>query len=194
MNMNNLFASLEEYARVNNVPIMQPGGINYIMEFIKEKKIKTVLEIGTAIGYSALKMSSVGAIVTSIERDEVRYNEAVKNVNASEYKVNLIFGDALDVEVSGLFDLILIDAAKGKNKEFLDKYKVNLSNNGYILIDNMDYHGLVGKSNEILKRRTRSLVRKIENFIEYMNTQDEFKVTKIEVGDGLYLLERNNNE
>lgn len=194
MNTNNLFTNLEEYAKTNNVPIMQPGGINYIMEFIKEKNIKTVLEIGTAIGYSALKMSSVGAKVTSIERDEVRYNEAVKNVNKSEYEVDLIYGDALEVEVNGLYDLILIDAAKGKNKEFLDKYVNNLKENGFILIDNMDFHGLVGKSNIITKRRIRSLVKKIESFIDYMNNQSEFNVTKIEVGDGLYLLERKSNE
>ena len=87
--------------------------------------------------------------------------------------------------------VVTTDTQKFKgNKEFLDKFKSNLNENGYIIIDNMDFHGLVGKSMTIEKRRLRSLVKKIENFIKYMEEQTEFKVTKIDKGDGLYLLER----
>ena len=129
--------------------------------------------------------------ITSIERDEERYNIAVKNVELSNLNnITLIKGDALDITITDKFDLIFIDAAKGKNKDFLDKFKSNLNENGYIIIDNMDFHGLVGKSKTIEKRRLRSLVKKIENFIKYMEEQTEFKVTKIDKGDGLYLLER----
>ena len=129
--------------------------------------------------------------ITSIERDEERYNIAVKNVELSNLNnITLIKGDALDITITDKFDLIFIDAAKGKNKDFLDKFKSNLNENGYIIIDNMDFHGLVGKSMTIEKRRLRSLVKKIENFIKYMEEQTEFKVTKIDKGDGLYLLER----
>lgn len=196
MNTDSFFSKIEEYATKENVPILRKEGVEFLLNFIEEKHIKTALEIGTAIGYSALKMSSKGVYVTSIERDIDRYTTAKENVNSSIYKdkITLILGDALEVKIEGKFDLIFIDAAKGKNKEFLDIYKNNLNTNGYILIDNMLFHGLVGKSNEIKKRRIRSLVRKIEDFISYMDNQTEFKVTKINVGDGLYLLERINNE
>lgn len=194
MNTNSFFSVIEEYAEKENVPIMKKDSIDYLLEFIRKNNIKDVLEIGSAIGYSALKISTTGANVTTIERDEERYKIAVENINKSNYKnqINIILSDALDVNISEKYDLIFIDAAKGKNKEFIDKFKRNLKTNGFIIIDNIDFHGLVGKSSEIKKRRLRSLVRKIESFIEYMEDQTEFKVSKINVGDGLYLLERNN--
>lgn len=191
MKFNDLISDMERFAKKENVPIMQKEGLGFLISFIKEHDVKSVLEVGTAIGYSTIRIGEVVSNITSIERDIERYNTAIKNVELSGLKnITLIKGDALDVSVDGKFDLIFIDAAKGKNKEFLEKFKSNLSENGYIIIDNMGFHGLVGKSETIEKRRLRSLVRKIENFIKYMDEQTEFKVTKIDKGDGLYLLER----
>lgn len=191
MKFNDLISDMERFAKKENVPIMQKESLNYLISFIKEHDIKSVLEVGTAIGYSTILIKEVVNNITSIERDEERYNIAVKNVELSNLNnITLIKADALDITITDKFDLIFIDAAKGKNKEFLDKFKSNLNENGYIIIDNMDFHGLVGKSMTIEKRRLRSLVKKIENFIKYMQEQTEFKVTKIDKGDGLYLLER----
>jgi predicted O-methyltransferase YrrM len=191
MKFNDLISDMERFAKKENVPIMQKESLNYLISFIKQHDIKSVLEVGTAIGYSTILIKEVVNNITSIERDEERYNIAVKNVELSNLNnITLIKGDALDITITDKFDLIFIDAAKGKNKEFLDKFKSNLNENGYIIIDNMDFHGLVGKSMTIEKRRLRSLVKKIENFIKYMEEQTEFKVTKIDKGDGLYLLER----
>lgn len=191
MKFNDLISDMERFAKKENVPIMQKESLDYLISFIKQHDIKSVLEVGTAIGYSTILIKEVVNNITSIERDEERYNIAVKNVELSNLNnIILIKGDALDITITDKFDLIFIDAAKGKNKEFLDKFKSNLNENGYIIIDNMDFHGLVGKSMTIEKRRLRSLVKKIENFIKYMEEQTEFKVTKIDKGDGLYLLER----
>lgn len=191
MKFNDLISDMERFAKKENVPIMQKESLDYLISFIKQHDIKSVLEVGTAIGYSTILIKEVVNNITSIERDEERYNIAVKNVELSNLNnITLIKGDALDIIITDKFDLIFIDAAKGKNKEFLDKFKSNLNENGYIVIDNMDFHGLVGKSMTIEKRRLRSLVKKIENFIKYMEEQTEFKVTKIDKGDGLYLLER----
>ena len=191
MKFNDLISDMERFAKKENVPIMQKESLDYLISFIKQHDIKSVLEVGTAIGYSTILIKGVVNNITSIERDEERYNIAVKNVELSNLnKITLIKADALDITITDKFDLIFIDAAKGKNKEFLDKFKSNLNENGYIIIDNMDFHGLVGKSKTIEKRRLRSLVKKIENFIKYMEEQTEFKVTKIDKGDGLYLLER----
>lgn len=191
MKFNDLISDMERFAKKENVPIMQKESLDYLISFIKQHDIKSVLEVGTAIGYSTILIKKVVNNITSIERDEERYNIAVKNVELSTLNnITLIKADALDITITDKFDLIFIDAAKGKNKEFLDKFKSNLNENGYIIIDNMDFHGLVGKSMTIEKRRLRSLVKKIENFIKYMEEQTEFKVTKIDKGDGLYLLER----
>lgn len=191
MKFNDLISDMERFAKKGNVPIMQKESLDYLISFIKQHDIKSVLEVGTAIGYSTILIKEVVNNITSIERDEERYNIAVKNVELSNLNnITLIKADALDITITDKFDLIFIDAAKGKNKEFLDKFKSNLNENGYIIIDNMDFHGLVGKSMTIEKRRLRSLVKKIENFIKYMEEQTEFKVTKIDKGDGLYLLER----
>lgn len=191
MKFNDLISDMERFAKKENVPIMQKESLDYLISFIKQHDIKSVLEVGTAIGYSTILIKEVVNNITSIEKDEERYNIAVKNVELSNLNnITLIKADALDINITDKFDLIFIDAAKGKNKEFLDKFKSNLNENGYIIIDNMDFHGLVGKSMTIEKRRLRSLVKKIENFIKYMEEQTEFKVTKIDKGDGLYLLER----
>lgn len=187
-----LIEEMEHYASDAGVPIMQLEAINYICEYIKNNKIKTILEIGTAIGYSAIKMCESGATVTSIERDEERYNLAVENVKKVKMndKITLILSDAFDTNITEKYDMILIDAAKAQNIKFIEKFKKNLKPNGVIFIDNVDFHNLVGKSSEIKSRNLRSLVRKIENFLEYLETQNEFKVTKINKGDGLIILNK----
>ena len=116
MNINELISNMEHYAKENNVPIMLNDGINYLTNYIKENNIKKVLEIGTAIGCSTIKIRNTGAYITSIERDEERYNIALENVKLSKLdNINLILGDALDVTINDKYDLIFVDAAKGKN-------------------------------------------------------------------------------
>ena len=187
----NIINDMEHYAKNASVPIMQLDAIEYICDYIKENKIKTVLEIGTAIGYSAIKMCNSGLdSITSIERDELRYNIAVENVKKVNMndKIKLILSDAFDTNITETFDMILIDAAKGKNIEFIEKFIKNLKKDGVIFIDNVDFHGLVGKSDEIKSRNLRSLVRKIEKFLDFLENQNEFKVIKIGKGDGLIIL------
>lgn len=195
MRLTSLIEDMERFAKEKNVPIMQKEGINYLKEYVNTNKINDILEIGTAIGYSTIILRSCSRSITSIERDEERYNIALKNVSLSKLdNISLINIDALEANITGEYDMIFIDAAKGKNLDFINKYKNNLREKGVIFIDNMRFHGLVGNSSSIKSRNLRSLVRKIEKFIQYLDNQSEFKVTKIDVGDGLYLLERNNNE
>ena len=165
--------------------------INYICDYIKNNNIESVLEIGTAIAYSAIKMVNSGVLrLTTIERDEERYKVAIENIEKANMndKIKPILSDAFDTNITEKFDMILIDAAKGKNIEFIEKFKNNLKPDGVIFIDNIDFHGLVGKSDTIKSRNLRSLVRKIEKFLDYLNNQNEFKVTKIDKGDGLIIL------
>ena len=89
---------LEKYAKENNIPIMQKDGIDFMCEYIKKNNIKNILEVGAAIGYSAIRMASISndIKVTTIERDEKRYKEAVKNIESFnlEQQINIIFNDA----------------------------------------------------------------------------------------------------
>ena len=181
---------IKNYAEVNNVPIMNDEGIHYLMDYIRRNRIKNILEIGTAIGYSAIMMCSVdsGITVTSIERDEKRYLEAVKNVKKMEFedRIHLIYKDALDVNLENKYDLIFIDAAKAQNIHFFEKFEYNLEDKGTIITDNMNFHGLVYKDEkEIESRNLRQLVRKVKSYKEFLEDNRKYKTEFLDIGDGL---------
>ena len=169
---------------------MMDEGINFLTNFILKKHVKSVLEIGTAIGYSAIQMALVdpNVVVTTIERDEVRYLEALKNVKAFglEDRITLIYNDAFDVSLSDKFDMIFIDAAKAQNKKLFEMFEKNLKKNGFIITDNLKFHGLVSKKEEEIKSRNlRGLVRKIKDYIEFLKTNTKYETEFFDVGDGI---------
>ena len=198
--MKNLIMEMEEYAREKNIPIMEKDGIAFLMKYIKAHNIKSVLEIGSAIGYSAILMasSSPDVKVTTIERDETNYMECLKNVKKCgfEQKVNVVFQDALELNLAEgtEFDLIFIDAAKGQYTKFFEKYKFFLAKGGTIITDNLKFHNYVGKSKEIESKNLRQLVTKIENYIEFLKNNEEFDTEFIDVGDGLSVSVRKNEK
>ena len=159
---------LEEYASLNNIPIMQKDGILFLTEYIKENNVKRILEIGSAIGYSACKMALVSPdiSVVTVERDETRYKEAVKNIHnfGLDDQIEIILGDALETEVAGLFDLIFID--------------------------NLNFHGLTLDVNSIGSKNLKALVRKINNYKEFLVDNKEFQTEFLELGDGIGISKR----
>lgn len=182
--------SIKNYALENNVPIMQDDGINYLTNYIKKNKIKKILEIGTAIGYSAIMMCLVDndIEVTTIERDEKRYLEAIKNAKKFklEDRINLIYNDALEVKINETYDLIFIDAAKAQNTKFFEKFERNLRDGGSIITDNMYFHGLVFKDEEdIGSRNLRQLVRKVKNYTLFLEKNNKYDTEFLNIGDGL---------
>ena len=182
---------MEKYASENNVPIIEKDSIAFIMKYIKKNNIKSVLEIGSAIGYSTILMASSNqdTIVTTIERDETRYMECLKNVKkcGMEKKINVVYQDALELNLSEdlRYDLIFIDAAKGQYIKFFEKYKNFLNPNGTIITDNINFHGYVGQSSKLDKGNLKSLVEKIEKYIEFLKTNPEFDTKFYDIGDGL---------
>ena len=186
---------LKEYASANNIPIMQDDGIDFLTTFIVKKQIKNVLEIGTAIGYSAIMMARCNndVHITTIEKDEARYMEALKNIKKFdlEDRITLILNDALNVKLDGEYDLIFIDAAKGKNQDFFEHFENNLSMNGYIITDNMHFHGYVEMpEEEITSKNILGIVRKIKDYTYFLENHMLYKTTIYDIGDGVAVTER----
>jgi len=185
---------LEEYAKINNIPIMQKDGILYLINYIKENNIKNILEIGSAIGYSSIMMASINSDIriTTIERDKDRYDLAVSNIKKYnlDKQINIIYGDAVDTDIAGMYDLIFIDAAKGKNIFFFEKYKNNLVKGGTIITDNLSFHGLVEDSDLVKTKNQRGIVNKIKDFISFLDNNEEFATEYIPVGDKIAISKR----
>jgi len=183
-----------EFAMKNEVPIIQDEGSNFILDYIKSHNVKSVLEIGTAIGYSAIRFAQVSPEmrVTSIEIDEERYKTAQANVQEKglESRVKIIFADALEYELNDFFDLIFIDAAKAQYQKFFEKYKHNLNEGGVIICDNLSFHGMVEDLSLTHNYSTKKLVKKIRKFIDFLKTNSEFITDFYSKGDGISVSKR----
>lgn len=192
--MEEKLSEIEEYAKEKRIPIMMKDGIEFLCNYIKEHKIKRILEIGSAIGYSAIKMALVDKDIkiVTIERDKERYDEAIKNINYFNLneQIEIINVDAMDVSVDGMYDLIFIDASKGHNIDFFEKYQNNLDKNGVIITDNLSFHGLVEDERLIETKNQRGIVRKIKMFIDYLDNNKEFVTEYVAVGDRISISRR----
>ena len=197
--MKELILEMEEYASLKNIPIIEKDTNAFIMKYNKKNNIKNILEIGSAIGYSTILMASVAqdVTVTTIERDESRYMECLKNVKKCgfEKKINVVFQDALEVNLTGVkYDMIFIDAAKGQYTKFFEKFQYFLKDGGTIITDNLKFHGYVGKSKEIESKNLRGLAEKIENYIEFLKNNKDFETNFYDVGDGLSVSVKKNEK
>lgn len=186
------FEEMEQYATTHQVPIMELSGMETILQILRIAQPKKILEVGTAIGYSALRMATVlpDTTIVTIERDSERYTvaeEFIKRAN-KDHQISIIKGDALEieplVETLGLFDAIFIDAAKGQYKKFFEMYSKYLGEQGLIITDNVLFKGLVCEDT-IESKRLRSLVSKIKDFNKWLMEHPEYDSVIIPVGDGV---------
>jgi len=183
-----LLKEMEEYAKENNIPIMMDDGLKFIEDYIKKNNVKRILEIGSAIGYSAIRMClNENICITTIERDEVRYKEAVKNIKKAklENQITLIYDDALNIDLYEKYDLIFIDAAKGQYIKFFEKFEKNLSEKGAIISDNLKFHGYTEQKERIKSKNLRQLVNKIRKYIEFLKENNTYQTTFYDIGDGI---------
>lgn len=196
VNNSELLKEIEEYAKEKKVPIMQKEGINYLTTYVKDNEVKTILEIGTAIGYSAICMALVDPKikVVSIERDEERYLEAINNVKkfGLENRISLLFNDALNVEMEGKFDLIFFDAAKAQNINFFTHFEKNLKKGGTIITDNIYFHGYTFMDEDkIESKNIRGIARKIKDYIKFLEDKNDYITDIKNIGDGIAVTKRN---
>ncbi len=182
-------SQIKQFAVNNSVPIIQDEGIDFIIEYIREHKVKNILEIGTAIGYSSIKFANLAddIFVSTIEYDLERYQQAVRNVHDNNLmdRITLYLGDALKYELSDKFDLIFIDGAKAQYINFFEHFKHNLSENGVFISDNLSFHGMVEDLSLTHNDSTIRMVKKLRKYINFLKTNLEFETTFYKLGDGL---------
>ncbi|MCA1021675.1 O-methyltransferase [Halobacillus litoralis] len=191
------FQDMESFAEEHKIPIMEPLGMNFLMQLIRMQKPERILEIGTAIGYSALCMLEAfpTARITTVERDEWRYKEALKNIEhmQAENHISVIFGDALEtggqVRTEGPYDVLFIDAAKGKYEEFFHLYAPMLKDDGVIITDNVLFKGYVADDGEASPRMAK-IAGKIRKFNEWLVKHPDYDTTIVPIGDGVAITKK----
>ena len=186
---------MKEYAMDHAVPVMMDEGQEFLISKIKEHKCKSFLEIGTAIAKTSIMVASLDKDmrVVTIERNPDMIEQAKINIDKADCsdRIHLIEGDALEVEnPQGPFDCIFIDAAKAQYIRFFEKYCPLLSDNGIIITDNMEFHGLVKHPENTKNRNTRQLVLKIQKYHDYLEKLADYQTEFYSIGDGIALTRR----
>ena len=181
---------IKEKALENHIPIIMDDTLEYINGLFKDRPLENILEIGTAVGYSSIcftdLLSSNGKIDT-VERDEERVKEAKENIKKAEVeeKINILLGDAVEIlpTLQGNYDMIFIDAAKGKYPFFLQEALRLLKPTGIILADNILYKGYV--MSDYNKHKQRTAVRNLRAYIKEVTENPNLQTEILEIGDGL---------
>jgi predicted O-methyltransferase YrrM len=186
---------IEEYAAEHRVPIMESGAIETFIGLLRIQKPIRILEIGSAIGYSAIRIVTAlpEASIVTIERDTERYKKAVEFIEQSglSNRIQIIEADALELDtdavLSDMYDALFIDAAKGQYKRFFEKYSSVVASGGVIYCDNMFMHGMVLLEDENIPKRNRTMIRKLKEFTEWIMAHSEYETALLPVGDGLLI-------
>ncbi len=177
---------LKTKALEDKVPIICDEGLDFLEKLLLENKAKSLLEIGTAIGYSAiaLYLSAPNLKITSIERDKLMYEKALDNIKKFNLtdKIKLINNDALEVNLDEKFDVIFIDAAKAQYIKFFEKYKLLLNKGGIIVTDNLNFHNI---NFEEASKNVKRILLKLKAFKDYVTNIEEFETVIYNVGDGM---------
>ena len=194
MNKNEL-RKIKEKALEDKVPIIMDDTLSVIDNILKENNVKSILEIGTAVGYSAICFTEylqADGFIDTIERDEMRVIEARENIKKAEVedKINIYFGDAVEIlpTINKKYNIIFIDAAKGKYPFFLKEALRMLDDKGIIFADNVLYKGYV--MSDYNKHKQRTAVRNLREFIAEIQENDELDVEILDVGDGLAIAKK----
>jgi predicted O-methyltransferase YrrM len=186
----NSIEEIKKKALENHIPIIMDDTLEVVGKILEKIKPKKILEIGTAVGYSAIRFSEYlneNGYIDTIERDEERVKEANQNIKdlGLDEKIHIFEGDALEIlpTLAGPYDVVFIDAAKGKYPIFLSEALRMLANNGIIIADNILYKGYV--MSDYNKHKQRTAVRGLREFLKNLNENENLTTEIIEVGDGL---------
>ena len=186
----NSIEEIKKKALEDHIPIIMDDTLEVVGKILEKIKPKKILEIGTAVGYSAIRFSEYlneNGYIDTIEKDEERVKEAKQNIKdlGLDEKIHIFEGDALEIlpTLAGPYDVVFIDAAKGKYPIFLSEALRMLANNGIIIADNILYKGYV--MSDYNKHKQRTAVRGLREFLKNLNENENLTTEIIEVGDGL---------
>ena len=192
---------IEAYAEEHSVPIMDKISIQFISQLIMINKPNNILEIGTAIGYSAIKMAQAApqATIVTIDRDEERLALAKENIErfSLQERIHIINGDGespetlAEVKQFAPYDLLFIDASKGKYEKFFQQYEPLLSTKGMIISDNVLFKGIVAGEKEAPTRRVKQMIGKLRRYNEERMQDPRFDTMIYPIGDGIMVSYKN---
>ncbi len=183
--------TIHDTARENHIPIMKDDGMDFLIEYLtSHENIRDILEIGTAVGYSAIRMASVrwDMTVDTVEVDPAMYAQAVKNVEAESLsgRIHCYLCDGAQFETDRIYDLIFIDAAKSQYRRYLEHFMKNSRPGTVFLFDNLAFHGIVDDNSLSHNRSTVQMVHKIRKFRDHLLQDERFDTVYYEdSGDGI---------
>jgi len=188
---NGILKEMEEYAKENHVPIITRDIAGLLSVLIKSGKVKSILEIGTAIGYSAIYMgfcAGEGFSITTIERNEessVKAADFIKRAGMED-NIKIITGDAEELlkDVQGSFDMIFVDAAKGQYMDFMKNSIGKLKTGGLFVCDNVLFRGMVAERSLLIRRKI-TIVKRLKKFLGFISSCESLQTTIIPIGDGM---------
>lgn len=187
---------IEINARKNHVPVMLDDGMEFLVSYITEhENINHILEIGTAVGLSSMKMAQIrdSIHIDTLEVNEQMFNEAKKNIheNHFENQISVYLCDGAKYETDKIYDLIFVDAAKAQYQNYVEHFYSNARKGTVFVFDNLNFHGIVDHPEITHNRSTRQLVGKIKKFREWILQEPRFKtVFYREIGDGVAIAEK----
>lgn len=187
---NDFLKDMRAFAEEKNIPIITKDTEGFMSILLSIHRPRRLLEIGTAIGYSAISFaaSSNALEIVSIELDDKMYELALKYIADAGLgqRIKIIKGDAREVisNINSEFDMIFIDAAKGQYKLFFDDSQKLLSPKGIIVSDNVLYKGMTA-SNEFLVKRKRTIVKRMREYLKYISNHPEYETAVLPIGDGI---------
>ncbi len=183
---------LERYAKETNVPIIRKEMQGFLKLLLAMNRPKHILEVGTAIGFSALLMSEYapeGCHITTIEKYEKRIPLAKENFKKAgkEDDITLLEGDATEIlsTLTGTYDFIFMDAAKGQYINFLPDILRLLPKGGLLVSDNVLQDGDIIESRYAVTRRNRTIHARMRDYLYELKHHEQLETAILPVGDGV---------
>ena len=190
---------IKKKALEEHIPIIMDETLEVIEKYLSKNKPNRILEIGTAVGYSAIcftQFLAENGMIDTIERESDRVEEAKKNIQLAEVenKINIYEGDAVEILpiLNNKYDVVFIDAAKGKYPFFLKEALRMINPNGIIFADNILYKGYV--MSDYNKHKQRTAVRNLREYVKEVSENPNLETEILEVGDGVAVSKKLSND